>query len=174
MNKLFNYGIRIPLRGHTRYALTALMAAISAVVVLLPAVVVLPHRFVSPPVLAQNIRSDGVWRAVYERIPDLPLENQYISRETGQVATDNTLVGRFIRYHLYVKGRPPFYRLDWKLTMADYLGLKGTLDESTYPSAATLRKNPMEADVAAINKLNRAQRDALVQALVDAFTPTRK
>jgi hypothetical protein len=110
---------------------------------------------------------------VYERVPSLPKENQYVSKETGKVDADNTLVGRFVRYHLYVAGRSPLYRFDWKLTVADYLGLglNGAFDETSYPSRATLRTNPAEGDQAAINRLSRSQREALVQALVDAFSP---
>jgi hypothetical protein len=118
-----------------------------------------------------SIRSEGVWRTVYEQLPDLPQENQYISKETGKVAPENTLVGRLIRYHLYVKGRPPIYRLDWKITLAEYLGLTGALETSDYPGANQLKKNPAEGDIAAIRQLNRAQRDALVQALVNGFSP---
>ncbi len=122
--------------------------------------------------IAQSIvRSEGVWRTVYEQLPDFPLENQYISKETGKAATEDTLAGRLIRYHLYVKGRPPLYRLDWKMTLAEYLGLTGALETSDYPGASKLKKNPAEGDVAAIRQLNRAQRDALVQALVNGFSP---
>lgn len=119
--------------------------------------------------VAQRIRPDGVWQVIYEKLPNLPLENQYVNKETKKVATDNTLVGRLIRYHIYAKGRPPFFRLDWKLTLADYLGVSGAMDESTYPSRDTLRTNPMEGDIAAIKRLNLEQRNALIQALVDAF-----
>jgi len=49
--------------------------------------------------------------------------------------------------------------------------LSGQLDDSDYPSGKKLNKNPLEGDLAAIRKLNRTQRDALVQALVDAFVP---
>lgn len=125
-----------------------------------------------PPALAQRyqpIRTDGVWQQVYQQVPDLPLENQYVSTETGKVATDNTLVGRFIRYHIYVKGRPPYYRLDWKISLADYLGLNEFMNEPEYPSGNRLRQNPMESDIAAIRKLTRSQRLQLVQALTDAF-----
>ncbi|MDX2228629.1 MAG: hypothetical protein NW220_03260 [Leptolyngbyaceae cyanobacterium bins.349] len=121
--------------------------------------------------IAQIIRTEGVSRRVYEQLPDLPRENQYVNRETGKVSEDETLVNRLVRYHLYVRGRPPFYRLDWKLTLAEYLGFAGQLNDSEYPGAAKLNKNPMTGDLAAIRQLNRAQRDALVQALVDAFTP---
>jgi hypothetical protein len=125
----------------------------------------------SQPAIAQRIRPDGVWKQIYQTLPDLPRENQYVSVETGKVDPENTLVGRVIRYHLYVKGRAPFFRMDWKLTLADYLGIRGEIEETSYPSAHTLRKNPIEGDIAAVRKLNRAQRNALVQALVDAFSP---
>lgn len=123
------------------------------------------------PATAQQIRirPDGVWQQIYERLPDLPLENQYVSTETGKVASDNTLVGRIIRYHVYVKGRLPFYRMDWKITLADYLGLNQTIEEADYPSRATLRKSPIEGDIAAVRRLTLAQRNALVQSLTDAF-----
>lgn len=125
------------------------------------------------PALAQRMRPEGVWQTVYERVPDLPKENQYVSKETGKVESDNTLVSRLIRYHLYVAGRSPLYRFDWKLTLADYLGLglNGSFDETSYPSRATLKTNPADGDRAAINRLTRSQRDALVQALVDGFSP---
>ncbi len=121
--------------------------------------------------IAQIIRMEGVGQKVYTQLPDFPKENQYINKETGQVAVDDTLVTRLVRYHLYSKGRPPFYRLDWKITLADYLGLAGQMEPGDYPSAKKLNKNPFPGDVAAIRKLNQAERNALVQALVDAFTP---
>lgn len=123
-----------------------------------------------PPALAQRFDLDAVWRQVYEQLPNLPLENQYITQETGEVAQDNTLVGRFIRYHIYVKGRPPIYRLDWKLSLADYLGVNEFISAATYPSADTLMTNPFEGDVAAVQNLTRSERDALVQVLVNIFS----
>jgi hypothetical protein len=129
------------------------------------------NRFGLQPVLAQRIRPDGIWKQIYQRLPDLPLENQYVSKETGQVDSENTLVGRLIRYHLYSKGRPPFYRLDWKITLAEYLEVHRIMEEVGYPSANSLNTNPVGGDVSAIKRLNRAQRDALIQSLVDAFTP---
>ncbi|MBW4693933.1 MAG: hypothetical protein KME27_19490 [Lyngbya sp. HA4199-MV5] len=132
----------------------------------------LPIVLERSPAVAQRVRPEDVWQSVYERVPDLPKENQYVSKETGKVASDNTLVGRLIRYHLYVAGRSPLYRFDWKLTIADYLGLglNGSFDETGYPSRATLKTNPADGDRAAINRLTRSQRNALVQALVDGFT----
>ncbi|MEG4918606.1 MULTISPECIES: hypothetical protein [unclassified Microcoleus] len=120
-----------------------------------------------------QVRVQDAWKLVYEKLPDLPIENNYISKETGKVDPTNTLVGRLIRYHVFVKGRPPNYRFDWKLSLADYLGATPDyLVESVYPGKDVLRSNPMEQDRAAIQSLNRAQRDALVQALVDVFTET--
>jgi len=130
-----------------------------------------PGHWLDPaPALSQRaIRPQDIWQQVYQRLPDLPQENQYVSRETGKVAADNTLVSRLIRYHLYVKGRPPQYRLDWKLTLADYLGVNNLMEDSLYPGYDTLKSNPLEGDRVAISRLNRAQRDALIQALVDQF-----
>ena len=119
----------------------------------------------------RQVRAQDAWKFVYEKLPDLPIENNYISQETGKVDPNNTLVGRLIRYHVFVKGRPPNYRLDWKLSLADYLGATPDyLVEDVYPGKDVLRSNPMERDRTAIQSLNRTQRDALVQALVDVFT----
>lgn len=119
---------------------------------------------------AAPVRPQEVWRFVYQYLPDFPLENTYIAKETGKVASENTLAGRLIRYHVYVKGRPPNYRFDWKLTLADYLGITPDyLLEDVYPGADSLQKNPMERDAEVLRSLNRAQRDALVQVLVDIF-----
>lgn len=120
---------------------------------------------------AQRVSPGDVWQAVYQQLPDLPRENQYISKETGKVAENNTLVSRMIWYHSYLKGRAPNYRLDWKLTLADYLSANEVMYETTYPGKDSLRKNPFDGDRAAIGRLNRRQRDALVQALVNVFSP---
>lgn len=120
--------------------------------------------------LPQDLRVTEAWRFVYQLLPDFPQENDYVSKETGKVDPDNTLVGRLIRYHLFVKGRPGNYRLDWKITLADYLGVTPEyLEESVYPGGDTLRSNPMERDRTVIQGLNRAQRDKLIQVLVDVF-----
>lgn len=123
----------------------------------------------SPTAIAQTFIPSDVWQQVYKQLPDLPRENKYISKETGKVAENNTLASRLIRYHFYVKGRPPNYRLDWKLTLADYLGANEIMYDSSYPGNDILKKNPIDGDRAAIGHLNRRQRDALVEALVNAF-----
>lgn len=136
-----------------------------------------------PSAIAQVPRPTEVWPQVYERLPDLPLENNYVSGETGEADTENTLVGRLVRYHFYVKRRPPNFRFDWKLTVADYLGVNEFMQESIYPGYESLKENPMEGDREAIKSMTRDQRNALVDVLVEIFggyapeeensTPTR-
>lgn len=125
------------------------------------------------PAAAQFAVPDNAAARVYERLPNLPLENQYVNKETGKVDERNTLVNRLMRYHISVKLRPPMYRLDWKLTLADYLGANEPLweVEAQYPGASNLQQNPMESDRKAIESLTRAQREALVDTLVSIFNP---
>lgn len=110
------------------------------------------------------------WQQVYQLIPELPLENHYVNARTGEPSPNNTLVSRLIRYHLYTKSRPPNYRLDWKLTMADYLGANDWIRAELYPGGDTLTVNPIEGDLAVIRSLTRSQRDALVNAMVTIFS----
>jgi hypothetical protein len=87
----------------------------------------------------------------------------------GEVDPDNTLLGRFIRYHLYVARRSPNYRLDWKITLADYLGVNDWMRDEEYPGSSDLTLNPKDGDIDAIRSLNRTERDALVEELVSFF-----
>ncbi|WP_298616924.1 hypothetical protein [uncultured Thermosynechococcus sp.] len=103
--------------------------------------------------------------ALYPKLPGLPKENHYIRQENRQPAPESTLLERFIVYHTTVKGRSPLYRFDWKISLADYLGLNEFLRRDTYPGGSYLTVNPMEGDIAAIRQLNRQQRDALVSTL---------
>lgn len=128
-----------------------------------------PEESTSEPA---RVRVSQVWQKVYEQLPDLPKENQYILQETGKVAEENTLIGRLIRYHVYVKRRPPQYRFDWKLTLADYLGANEPIIPSEYPGGEVLRENPVQGDQKVIQELNRQQRDILVDTLVSLFNPT--
>ncbi|MCC5618764.1 hypothetical protein LC605_27485 [Nostoc sp. CHAB 5836] len=130
------------------------------------------NLFSIQPAYAQRITPSDVWQLVYQQLPDLPRENKYISKENGKVAENNTLVNRLIRYHIYTKGRAPNYRLDWKLTLADYLGANEIMYDTTYPGNDSLRENPIEGDRKAISSLTRSQRDTLVQVLVNIFNPT--
>jgi hypothetical protein len=131
-----------------------------------------PSLFHPAPAFSQSlVRLEEAGQQVYQQVPNLSRENQYVSTETGKVDPNNTLVRRMIRYHVYVKGRPPGYRLDWKLTLADYLGANSLMQESQYPGYDSLKTNPLEGDRTAIGRLNRAQRNALAQALANVFSP---
>ncbi len=121
------------------------------------------------PVVAQRIASSDAWRQVYQRLPEFPLENKYVSKKTRKVSENHTLARRLIRYHVYIKGRAPNTRLDWKLTLADYLGANEIMYDSSYPGSDTLRKNPIDGDRAAIARLDRPQRNTLIQVLVNIF-----
>ncbi len=122
------------------------------------------------PAPLRRIDPTTISAQVYELLPDLPLENQYISSETGAPATDNTLVSRMIRYHIYIKERPTNFRLDWKLTLADYFGAFERISADRYPDYG-LRDNPLEGDRTVIQTLSPEQRDQLVNALYETFTP---
>lgn len=121
--------------------------------------------------MAQSLRPEYVANIVYQRLPYLPQENQYISQETGKIDDDNSLISRFIRYHDYVKNRPTIFRFDWKLTLADYLGTNEPIQASRYPGASTLKTNPMAEDVKILTSLNRRQRSELVDVLVSIYNP---
>ena len=120
----------------------------------------------SPPAFAQR-SPKTIAAQVYEQLPGFPLENHYIRKEADQPGTDSTLVSRLIQYHTFVKGRSPQYRLDWKITLADYLGVNERVLEETYPGHDFLQANPIVGDLNAIQQLNLIQRTQLIQALVD-------
>ncbi len=122
------------------------------------------------PAAAQRLRASDIAEIVYAQHPDLPLENSYVEGDSGDVDIDNTLISRFIRYHLYVVRRLPNLRLDWKLTFADYLGANEWIVEEEYPGATNLRQNPRDQDITAIGQLNRAKRDAVIATLVEIFS----
>lgn len=98
------------------------------------------------PAVAQRMASSDAWRKVYQKLPEFPLENKYVSKKMGKVSENQTLARRLIRYHIYIKGRAPNTRLDWKLTLADYLGANEIMHDSSYPGADTLRENPINGD----------------------------
>lgn len=127
----------------------------------------------TPPAsrIMTSIRPEEAAQKVYAKLTFLPLENQYIRKETGQVDPEHTLMSRFIRYHLDVKKRQPRYRFDWKITLADYLGVNEEIIAANYPGALTLQTNPRDSDVKKIQALNRAQRDELVGLLAIIYKP---
>ncbi|MCU0536783.1 MAG: hypothetical protein MUD14_23085 [Hydrococcus sp. Prado102] len=121
--------------------------------------------------MAQTMRPESVAVLVYQRIPDIPKENQYVRQETGKVDADNTLISRLVRYHQDVKKRATRFRLDWKLTLADYLGVNEPIKPDRYPGRSSLQTNPLEGDRKAIQNLNRRLREALVDLLANAYQP---
>jgi hypothetical protein len=122
------------------------------------------------PVWAQLRLIPEASRQVYQKIPELPLENFYSATQgnTGSLE-ENTLVRRMMVYHLQVKGRSPTNRLDWKLTLADYLDVNEPMYAQAYPGAANLSVNPYASDRAIIQSLNREQRSQLLNALIISF-----
>lgn len=126
-----------------------------------------PGTSLSPvqPAYAQATERRAIASAVYDQLPDFPLENQYVHTETGEMALDNTLIYRLIQYHSGVQSRPLGNRLDWKLTLADYLGVNEWMDEERYPDRF-LQSNPFHQDIEVVRALNRQQREDLIQALL--------
>jgi hypothetical protein len=106
---------------------------------------------------------------LYQTHPDLPTENTY-HQSNGTPAPNDTLISRLIRYHLYTKERPANLYLDWKLTLADYLGAFDPINSETYPSASTLTTHPLPGDALALSQLTWPQRQTIVQFLVETFT----
>jgi hypothetical protein len=118
----------------------------------------------------QTVRVGDAWKMVYQQLPELPQANQYVSRETKQPDPTNTFVGRLISYHLYTKNRPAALRLDWKLTIADYLNANEDIDPDNYPTQKRMQTHPLEGDRAIIQQLTRAQREQLIQVLITALS----
>ncbi len=127
---------------------------------------------IASPSVARVVRTTEVANQVYTALPSLPLENQYFNQKLNKVDPNNTLVNRILRYHAYTKGRPMEVRLDWKLTIADYLGANDVMDPETYPSRDTLSQNPLEGDRAAVNTLSRSMRDELIDRLLQYTKPS--
>ncbi|MFN9175432.1 MAG: hypothetical protein ACK58N_13275 [Synechocystis sp.] len=130
------------------------------------------------PSMAQTVPAGGytllveaVAQQVYEQFPELPKANTYRRQEGGEVEVDNTLISRFIRYHRDIKKRPTRYRLDWKLTLADYLEVNEPMSADRYPGFSTLQENPLDGDRQLIQALNRQQRQDLVDFLAEVYRP---
>ncbi|MGJ3247431.1 MAG: hypothetical protein ACFE0I_15335 [Elainellaceae cyanobacterium] len=127
--------------------------------------------FTTQPASAQWRGTAEASRRVYEAMPELPLANEYVSSETGNANPENTFANRFVRYHLYIQRRSPTFRFDWKITLADYLGINDWMRADDYPGAGILRTNPLDGDRDIVQNLSRAERDKLVQTLVGIFSP---
>ena len=133
--------------------------------------VVMPECAQAVSQSTRRISPTAIAAQIYEQHPDFPLENQYISSETGSEAISNTLISRIIRYHIYIKNRPTTFRLDWKLTLADYLGAFERMSSERYVDYG-LQDSPLDGDVAAIERLSLAERDRLANALYESFAAT--
>ena len=125
----------------------------------------------SSPVLGQSMRPEMVAEKVYQSLDFLPLENEYIDRTSGQVASKNTLMLRFLSYHEYLKSRPLLYRFDWQLTFADYFNINEPMEADRYPGHRTLTTNPLEGDRKIIANLTRTQRNQLIDTLLAIYNP---
>lgn len=123
------------------------------------------------PVLGQIVRPNMVAEQVYQNLSFLPLENEYISQTSGEVASQNTLILRLLRYHEYVKSRPLNYRFDWQLTFADYFGINEPIKADRYPGNEILTVNPMENDREILTSLTRQQRNELIDTLLAIYNP---
>lgn len=140
-------------------------------------VVMLALALTFGPIQGQSAVAQGVVshrqiaEQIYAQMPELPRENHYERSDTGDVDPGNTLISRFVRYHMFVQRRPAVYRLDWKMTLADYLGVNDWVVEPVYPSTDVLERSPRNGDMAAIRSLTLAQRQALVDALVAIYRP---
>ncbi len=134
--------------------------------------VFIPLFKLNSSVLAQTLSPETVSNEVYKQMPDLPKENDYLSNETGEKAINNDLISRLVRYHQYVKARPTRFRLDWKLTLADYLGKNEKIIEEKYPGYSTLQENPFQKDRQIISKLTMQEREMLVNLLVSIYSPS--
>ncbi len=121
--------------------------------------------------LADNFRPDSVADRAYQSLSFVSKENNYVNNNTGRVDESNTLIQRFIKYHLYVKSRSVLSRFDWKLTLADYLGYNEPLLESRYPGYKYLKQNPIASDRRVINSLTVEQRALLVETLFNIYNP---
>jgi hypothetical protein len=151
-----------------RFRFKALSLLVGGTLVLVSSLSWLSGVVLIEPVFGQSVEPQLVADAVYQQLPGLPQENQYL-RKNNKPATNSTLVSRLIQYHTMVKGRSPLYRFDWKITLADYLGIYENIRAETYPGHAYLKSNPLESDRKIIQQLNRQQRLALTQALSDAY-----
>lgn len=111
-------------------------------------------------------RPEEIGQLVYEQLPSLERANTYRGVRSGELRPADTLVSRLIRFHQQNRNRRLASRLDWKITMADLLGVNGVLGPEDYPGFQTLAPNPLQSDLQAIAKLTRTERDRLIDAIL--------
>ncbi len=98
-------------------------------------------------------------------------DNQYVDRQTKKIRPESTALARLIEYHVYGRGRSPLYRLDWKLTLADYLGAFELMDDDSYPGANQFVRNPVTTDRLQVRSWSRSQREQVVNTLTALYNP---
>lgn len=118
-----------------------------------------------PAAWGQLSRVEGAVEQVYRQLPNLPREDGYGGDSRGV----RTLLHRLMVYHLQIMGRSPFSRLDWQLTLADYLDANEVMLAQNYPGATLLSSNPYDRDRQVIQGLSRGERQALLGALLSGF-----
>lgn len=119
------------------------------------------------PLQAQTNRIQQAAEVIYAELPNFPSENTYVSGDGAE--PQNTLIRRMLAYHIHTQGRSPRSRLDWKLTLADYLDLNEPMYAGVYPSANVLTVNPHQRDREIVQNLSREEREALLLAIFKAF-----
>jgi hypothetical protein len=122
-----------------------------------------------PAVQSSYISPETVATRLYQQLPSFPKEDQY--KPNNKDFAPSTLVERLVQYHMGIKGRNPRLRFDWKLTLADYLGLNDLMAAQSYPGREYLARNPLDGDRAVVRQLSRQQRQQLVQTLVNIYAP---
>ncbi len=103
---------------------------------------------------------------VYAKMPQLPRGSDYTPTSDAVGQGESTLVQRMMQYHMQLAGRPATSRMDWRLTLADYLDINEPMLAQRYPGATSLDPSPYNDDKAAIQSLSRRERYDLVDALV--------
>lgn len=123
----------------------------------------------APPAFAQRLRDlTFTVDRIYERLPDLPLDNHYATL-AGRTAAESTWVKRVLLYHIRTKGRLPTSRFDWRLTFADYLEANVPMYASQYPGADSFSTNPLNGDRDRFQGLSRQDRSELLTTILDVY-----
>ena len=121
------------------------------------------------PVSAQRIRDIPERTAqIYELLPDLPLEDSYVSLN-GEVMANSSWVQRILLYHIQTKGRLPNSRFDWRMTFADFLGANLPMYTNQYPGADIFAQNPLNGDRDLFQTLTRQERNQLLAAFLQVY-----
>jgi hypothetical protein len=99
---------------------------------------------------------------LYKTLPNFPkgIENKEGTQNLGR---------RLITYHTFTKGRSPYSRFDWKLTLADYLGYNEIIGYADYPGREDLPVNPYLDDQKQLDQFTRNQREHLIQTLLTIY-----